>query len=186
MKAIEVFSQNNGDVTKAYYAELNSRGPFGEIATALFRAQKRSSRAKDYKRGKFRRAAYDVKSWSISEVCRLLTDYRDTVGITFGWKQDPRVLFGEKASWVLYVDLPQGQVSFHSPDRGNGPDYKGNWCGEHRSAERIIMFCDSIMNGMRPSQHQSIIAAPQESLPVHDDDVPPWEDRNKLTFPIAK
>lgn len=179
MKAIEVLKQNDGEVTKAYYAELNSRGPFGEIATALFRAQKRSSRAKDYRRGQWRRKAYDVKSWSLGEVCRLLTDYRDTVGITFGWKQDPNVLFGNSASWVLYVDLPQGQVSFHSPDRGSGPDYIGTWCGEHRSAERIVMFCDSIMKTHSLAKPHQEFANSTTPLPVYDDDLPPWEERKK-------
>ena len=72
MTAREVFHQQNGDVTKAYYAELAALGPQGEIAVALFRAQKRSSRAKDYRRGRYRAAAYDVKSWSMRELCRLL------------------------------------------------------------------------------------------------------------------
>lgn len=80
MTAFEVFHQQNGDVTKAYYAELSSCGPLGEIAVALFRAQKRSSRAKDYRRGRWRRAAYDVKEWSISEVCRLLAEHGEKFG----------------------------------------------------------------------------------------------------------
>jgi hypothetical protein len=141
MNAREVLFQNDGDVTKLYYAELSTSGPYGELAVALFRAQKRSSRAKDYRRGKWRRAAYDVKSWSMGEVCRIL---KQLGAFNWGWKQDPQTVFGEEPSWVLYVDLPQGQVSFHSPSRLSGPDYLGDWDGQRMSADRICTFCDYV------------------------------------------
>ena len=140
--AAAVMAQNNGDVTRAYYDALMRCGPMGEIGVALFRAQKRSRRAKEYRRGKYRRAAYDVKEWSLGEVCRLLEKHGD-LGFAWGWKQDPTVLFDGEPSWVLYVDLPRfGQVSFHAPSRGEGPDYPGEWDGQRASAERIIQFCD--------------------------------------------
>lgn len=149
MRALDYLSQNNGEVTKKYYANLSVTGIEGQIAVALFRAQKRSSRAKDYRSGKYRRAAYDVKSWSMGEVCRLLLAHGAELGITFGWKQDTAVVFGEQPSWVLYVDLPkEWQVSFHSPDRMTGPDYAGEWCGEHLSAERICRLCDRVMGNV--------------------------------------
>jgi len=161
MTASGVFHQQNGEVTTAYYARLNQLGPAGQVAVALFRAQKRSSRAKDYRRGRYRRMAYDVKSWSIDEACRLLEKHGDELGIRWGWKEDPTVLFGERASWVLYVDLPvdlislqypgelgagpSGQVSFHSPHRGKGPDYLGAWDGQRASEARILAFCDAVV-----------------------------------------
>jgi len=54
MTALEVFAQNNGEVTQAYYAKLAALGPGGEIAVALFRAQKRSVAAKKYRRSRYR------------------------------------------------------------------------------------------------------------------------------------
>jgi hypothetical protein len=149
MNAREVYDKQDAGLTRKYYAELNSRGPLGQIAVALFRAQKRSSRAKDYRRGRYRSAAYDVKSWSMSEICRLLAEHGDTLGFRWGWKQDSDVRFGEEAAWVLYVDLPErfGQVSFHSPSRGSGPDYPGDWDGQHMSAEHIIRFCNIVYLG---------------------------------------
>jgi len=144
LNASFVFHQQDGEVTKQYYAEMNSRGVSGQIAVALFRAQKRSSRAKDYRRGKYRRAAYDVKQWSMSELCRLLALHGKALGIRWGWKQDPKTVFGEEPSWVLYRELPNGQVSFHSQDRGAGPEYSGDWDGKQLSKERIIAFCDSV------------------------------------------
>jgi len=139
--ALEVFTQNDGDVTKAYYAELAKLGPAGELAVALFRAQKRSSRAKEYRRGKWRRAAYDVKNWSLGEVDRLLTAHAAELGIAWGWKFDPDTPGFE---WVLYVDLPTGQCSFHSSNRLSNKDYSGEWDRRHHSAERIIRFCDAV------------------------------------------
>lgn len=139
MRAAEVFQGTNGDVTKAYYIELNSKGPHGQLATALFRAQKRSTAAKAYKRGKFTRAAYDVKNWSLTEIVRIMQAFN--TGFTWGWKHDPNT---PNFEWVLYVDIPTGQVSFHSHDRLAGPDYAGEWDGQHVCRERIISFCDRI------------------------------------------
>lgn len=145
MTAIEVMAQKSGEVTKAYYDRLNKTGPRGELAVALFRAQKRSDAAKSYRGKRFRRAAYDVKSWSMDQIGKILESHALALGVTWGWKEDPLIRFGDRPSHVLYVDLPEfGQVSFHSPYRGKGPEYQGNWDGQHRSQERIMRFCDSI------------------------------------------
>lgn len=138
MEARFVFNQNNGDVTKAYYADMNSKGVEGELAVALFRAQKRSTAAKRYRGRKHTRSAYDVKNWSLGEVCRILGK---NLGIEWGWKYDAKAVNFE---WVLYMDLPQGQCSFHSPDRLTGPDYTGTWKPAKPSYEVIIEYCDSI------------------------------------------
>lgn len=71
--------------------------------------------------------------------------------MTWGWKQDPKE---DRAKHVLYIDLPQGQVSFHATKRYRGPDYDGEWDGEHKSEERIIAFCDSVLAGSK-SESQS-------------------------------
>lgn len=142
MNAFEVFTQNNGDVTKAYYVEMNGKGAAGQIAVALFRAQKRSTAAKNYRGRRYRQSAYDVKNWSMSEVCRLLSAHASELGITWGWQRDPSTPGFE---WVLYVDLPDhGQCSFHSPSRLQGPDYLGTWSGLHNSAEVILGFCEAV------------------------------------------
>lgn len=162
-KAARVFHQQDGEVTRAYYAELNRLGPSGQFAVALFRAQKRSSAAKRYRGGGFRGAAYDVKTWSMGEICRLAPAHYalaipscrpEDLGELWGWKQDPKVLFGGRgeegeASWVLYVELPHGQASFHSPTRlGSGPDFRGVWDGIRGVGEtRILAFCDLVMFG---------------------------------------
>ena len=143
MTALEVFHQKNGDVTKAYYAHLDSLGLRGQIGTSLFRAQKRSSAAKSYRGGRFRRAAYDVKNWSITEIVRLLYGNEARHGLTWGWKRDPNT---PGYAWVLYVDLPTGQVSFHSAERLSGPDYAGDWDGvRDASVTRILEYCDSLV-----------------------------------------
>lgn len=143
MSAADIFKQNDGEVTKAYYAELNSASLLGQLAVALFRAQKRSTAAKKYRGGKFRHAAYSVKNWSLSEICRIMSLVTH-VGYDFkwGWKRDPNTPGFE---WVLYVDLPVGQCSFHTADRLNGPDYQGEWNPILTSEQSILAFCDSIL-----------------------------------------
>jgi hypothetical protein len=147
-KAAVVYAGSNGEVTRAYYAELEKRGPLGMVAMNLFRAQKCSARAKVYRGRGFKREAYDRKNWSLGLLCTYLGLYGGSKHcadpmIPYGWKRDPNTPGFE---WVLYVDLPQGQVSFHAATRGEGPDYPGEFCGQHLSAERIIDFCDAMFN----------------------------------------
>ena len=168
MNALQVFLQNDGQVTRDYYDRLHACGPLGEVAVALFRAVKRSTAAKRYRRGAHRGAAYEVKSWSIGEVTRLLTAHPE-LNFRWGWKIDPATT---GYPWVLYVDIPRRmalsdisgsalndgcaegveyqQVSFHSPTRGEGPDYPGDWCGDHFSQKRIIELCDRVLPPPKP------------------------------------
>jgi hypothetical protein len=168
MKASDVFSGSDGSLTRAYYARLLLRGPMGIIAMNLFRAQKCSTRAKKYRggiagKGSYRDMAYDRKNYSMRELCKALLEYGEQVKIRFGWKQDPRQ---PHASWVLYVDLPQGQVSFHCTERFAGPDYAGDWDQQRASQIRILRFCDDVFEDigfagavavLRPAEQMTLL-----------------------------
>ena len=166
MDAKFVFEQQDGEVTKAYYAEMNQKGVPGQLAVALFRAHKRSTAAKKYRGGRFRRDAYDVKNWSLSEICRLLARWNaeESGYIEWGWKEDPKTPGFE---WVLYVILPQGMCSFHSASRLEGPDFDGEWDGQHLSKERILAFCDSVADH---PQVEDVVMKPQEKVTTN-----PWD-----------
>ncbi len=146
MNALEVYAGSDGELTRRYYAELQKRGPLGVVAVNLFRAQKCSARAKKYRGGirgvgSYRGMAYERKDWAIQQLCDALVAHGAQLGIRFGWAKDPAQPWHDD---VLYIDLPQGQVSFHSGRRHAGPDYPGQWDGQHVSAERIIAFCDTV------------------------------------------
>lgn len=141
MNPAAIYAGSDAAATKALYAALEAKGPLGLIALNLFRAQKASSRAKVYRRRCHKGAAYDKKEWSLRQLCDVLA--RES-SLTWGWKEDPAQSFHK---WVLYVDLPTGQVSFHAarpltPDR-----YEGEWDGRHLSAERIIRYTDAVLHG---------------------------------------
>lgn len=151
MTAFEIFNGSDAEQTKAFYKTLDDLGPKGKVATALLRAIKCSTRAKAYRKRQWRTDAYDRKQWSMREACKVLVFYGIELGINYGWQQDKNVVFGKAhyditPSWVLYVDLPQGQVSFHDKSRGEGPAYTGKWDGQRGvSVERIIQFCDTVL-----------------------------------------
>lgn len=146
MLALEMYRQQNGEVTKAYYAALNRIGYKGMLAVALFRAQKRSTAAKRYRGRHFKSSAYDVKNWSLGEICRVLKSW--DFGYTWGWKRDPHTPGFE---WVLYVDLPTGQASFHSAQRLEGPNYTGEWRPLPDSLTSILAYCDEVTPKMEES-----------------------------------
>lgn len=146
---IDVYEGSNGETTMALYNRLRAHGPLGEVALNLFRACKNSERAKRYRggngQGSYRKMAYDRKGWSIDNLVTAIT--KDAAGIPFGWGRDPQAIGFES---VLYLDLPDGQVSFHCPARGQGPDYPGVWDGKAGVAPiRICKLIERIFNGQR-------------------------------------
>jgi hypothetical protein len=142
MTAIEIYAGSDGDATKQFYAHLEGYGPRGIVALNLFRASKCSARAKLYRRRRHKASAYDRKNWSLENLVAVLLQHADALGIVWGWKLDPTESFAE---WVLYVELPAGQVSFHSTVRMSGPDYAGEWDRvKDAQAMRVIKFCDRI------------------------------------------
>ncbi len=135
---IRIYQGSNGDATKALYAELERLGPIGAMGVNLFRACKSSERAKEYRGRGHRGAAYDRKQWSIDNLCEVLTAEAGPLGIAWGWGIDDKQDFHRH---VLYVELPTGQVSFHTTSRGKGPDYGKPWDGVRgQSADRICRF----------------------------------------------
>jgi hypothetical protein len=158
MRARTVYDGSDGELTKRYYGELFTHGPLGVIAVNLFRAQKCSARAKRYRGGvrgvgSYRSMAYERKNYSIEQLCEALKDHAKALGMKWGWKRDPLTPGYE---WVLYIDLPNGQVSFHSSGRGMGPEYPGEWDHERKSADRIIAFCDWVSGEDAPVMAPSV------------------------------
>ncbi|WP_025036118.1 hypothetical protein [Bradyrhizobium sp. DOA9] len=133
---LAIYEGSNGDATIALYNDLRELGVAGVVGLELFRAQKASARAKVYRGGGFRGRAYDKKQWAMDNLCRALAEVGS---LRWGWKIDPAQEFHR---WVLYVDLPNGQVSFHTSSRGEGPDYPGDWDGARNiSPQRICRYC---------------------------------------------
>jgi hypothetical protein len=128
IELMQVYTGSNGEATKALYDRLEKLGAAGVIAMNLFRAEKASERAKKYRggngHGSYRGQAYEKKQWSIGLLAVALTMHARELGLTWGWGEDAKQEFHR---WVLYVDLPTGQVSFHTEPRGEGPDYAGQW-----------------------------------------------------------
>ncbi|HLJ26587.1 MAG TPA: hypothetical protein VKY85_07740 [Candidatus Angelobacter sp.] len=170
MNAESIYQGSNGEATAAFYEALRQKGMLGVVAEHLFRAGKCSERAKQYRggirgQGSYRQMAYDKKNWALRELDKSLGALclaSGTSYIPWGWGWDEKT---PGYSWVLYVDLPQGQVSFHTAKRGDGPSYLGQWDGvRNASAARIIAFCQWVYDGHggRP------VAVELEELPVPD------------------
>lgn len=142
-----VYNASSPEETKALYNRLNVRGGIGVIATNLLRACKNSERAKKYRggnsNGSYRKQAYDRKQWSIENLDRELRAHAEAIGIVWGWGRDEKQF---RHDAVLYVELPTGQVSFHTEARGMGPDFTGKWDEVRgQGATRIIKFAVMVL-----------------------------------------
>lgn len=130
-RALEVYGGSDGEATKALYEELIALVPAGLVAMNLFRTLKNSERAKSHRggnaRGSYRQQAYDRKHWSIEQLCKTLRAHSGELGLDWGWAVDP---IKERHRDVIYVDLPTGQISFHTEPRvPDCPNYSFGWDG---------------------------------------------------------
>jgi hypothetical protein len=143
---LQVYRGSDGDATRALYQRLEAIGPAGAIASNLLRACKTSTRAKRYRVRRHRGGAYDVKGWAMGNVCELLLDHGPGLGLVrWGWGEDREQ---PHHRYVLYVELPTGQVSFHAAELGAGPTYPGQWDGVRDvAADRILRFAAGVLDG---------------------------------------
>lgn len=143
---IKIYQGSDGRATGALYAELGKLGQAGIVAVNLFRATKCSERAKVYRGGGYKGAAYDRKAWSINNLCAALTKDAEALGIRWGWSVDAEMkVTGDPHYHVVYCDIPTGQISFHSDVRGEGPNYSGRWDGVRgHGPSRICNWIDRL------------------------------------------
>jgi hypothetical protein len=73
---------------------------------------------------------YGKKDHMLREACRLAAKQDCFV---WGWKVDPDPP-PNGADWVLYFEKDGKQLSFHTFARGAGPDFPGEWDGQHNLA----------------------------------------------------
>lgn len=133
LQAINPFQTTDGDEVIDYCTALCERGLIGGLAVCLFRTQNNSSRAKRNHRS--RSSRYENKNGQILTLCRFLERFAEGLAVDWGWREDDQQAYHRQ---VLYVDTPEGQVSFHTADRLQGPDYEKPWCQKRPSEDRLL------------------------------------------------
>lgn len=142
MRAVDAFKTKNAAETVEFQNKLIVRGEIGQVAFGLFRAQKRSTKAKEF-RGSMRRAAYDGKGEALKYLDSALALWADMLGISWGWRRDPVQAYHDQ---VLYVDLPNGrQCSFHSDRALSDKQFEGEWIKGKPVFESVLEFADHVM-----------------------------------------
>lgn len=137
-----VYGGSDGTATSELFRKLERLGRAGVLAVNLFRAHKNSSRAKVYRGRGYKDAAYDRKQWAMGNLVAALE--QQDPPIEWGWGHDESQ---PHHKWVLYVDTPRGQVSFHTAQRGAGPDYPKQWDGvRDAGAQRICSWIVDLLD----------------------------------------
>lgn len=155
MTARQVLASSCAADTRDFKKRLTQCGPEGILASLLFSAYKTSSRAKQYRGGircssgriSFRDLSYDRKAEHLNKLAEFLSQHESLVK-GWGWGTDPDNV---DARYVLYIDLPGGQVSFHSCKKYTRQVYPGQWDGQNASEQRILAFCDQLLKKPRAS-----------------------------------
>jgi hypothetical protein len=150
MTAADILTTSDGADTRSFSKRLRANGPLGVLGYLLLAAYKASSRAKEYRGGierggsrvSFSDLSYERKDKQLAELAEFLSENPE-LNVRWGWGRDNNV----DACHVLYVDLPEGQVSFHSRRKHKGPLYPGTWDGMRDTEARIVRFCDQLLAG---------------------------------------
>jgi hypothetical protein len=138
--------------TRWILRQLTACGPLGQVAAELVRIQKAGTQAGVYRGtaasgNSFRELALRRKREHLLKLVGLLGSMRPAP--SWGWANDP---LQPQARWVLCLDLPTGQVSFHSSERFEGPDYTRRRESDVSPREhRILAFCDALLSGTLPA-----------------------------------
>lgn len=141
--------------------QLRLHGRVGMIGAALLNCQKESSNAKKHLKGhagaiqsrRLSRERYQQKHQAMAALQVHLKEYQT---FNWGWAPDPNPS-KSSAVHVLYVDLPTGQVGFHSTQMlgRNAKVYTGQWDGQNKNMERIFKFCEDILNRKITNESQT-------------------------------
>lgn len=141
---LEAFNASDQEKTTVFQDELMCRGRTeGQLAFGLFRAQKRSSRAKEYRRRSHKQNSYAGKAEALKYVDAVLSSWGDELDVNWGWRVDPRQAFHKH---VLYVDFGSGyQCSFHSEVRYSEREFDGKWDSSSSSTRTVLEYCDQVV-----------------------------------------
>lgn len=151
-----IYNGSDAQATIGLYAELEALGQAGSIAVNLLRAAKKSGAAKRYRGSRYKRASYGGKGWALEQAVTFLSERPLEPPIAWGWGIDTKLKQGgDPHYYVLYVDLPTGQVSFHTDVLLGGPTYAGQWDGARgASPERICRWAAMLLGDESVLQNQ--------------------------------
>lgn len=155
-----VMDRRDSEQTMDFVTALSMRGSEGALAVSLFQDQYASMKAKTYRRRSHTSSTYDRKNVALDRLghwCGIILEDGQ-----WGWKRDKNM---PSFPWVLYVEIPTGQASFHTKERRTGPRYRKEWDGERTSRERICRWCDQVMN-LPPSNMLVMPFGKHACLPV--------------------
>lgn len=148
LRAIDAFNTMDMETTTQYQNDLFCRGVEGQLAFGLFRAQKRSTKAKGYRRGQHRHNSYAAKNEALQYVDAVLSRWGHDLELEWGWQTDPQQSMHRE---VLYVDFRGGyQCSFHSEVRHSSKQFPFQWDNMASSLNTVIEFCDQIILQNQP------------------------------------
>lgn len=179
-----VYRGSDGTATAELYRRLGELGDAGVVAVNLFRACKSSERAKVYTRGRFVGAAYDRKEFSLDNLTRILSERGHRLGLTWGWARDANAQHAHP--WVLYVDVPTGQVSFHTGMRGAGPGYDKPWDRQVGTAPaRICSWCAQLFESPPDPTRPTTAEILSRAVAAIADEMETEELRRMVSTPLA-
>jgi len=146
--ALEAFETRSRDKTVEFQNDLLCRGRAGQLAFGLFRAQKRSTLAKTYRRHNDRQSSYDGKNEALQYLDAVLSRWGAAMKIEWGWQVDRKT---EVHQHVLYVQLTdKRQCSFHSGKCYSEKAFPDQWIPKPPVVDTVLWYCDAVLARVEP------------------------------------
>lgn len=146
----EAFHASDAQSSRRLCRDLDTKGPMGQLASLLFKAEKAYRQMKSYQgtapvsRRPYRNYSQDRMREMLAKAVRLLDAHAKAMGVTWSWRRDDK---SGSSIWVLSIDLPTGKVIYRLPYRQAGPDCESSLEDDARNSDLVTEFCAAVLDG---------------------------------------
>ena len=144
------FCMSDAPLSRSLCRDLDSKGPIGQLASLLFKAEKAAMQAKSYV-GKapvsgrpYRNYSQDRMREMLAKAVSLLDAHAVAMGVTWGWSRNDAP---GKPPWILCIDLPTGQVTYRVQERHLEAACELESENELLNSSLITKFCAGVLKG---------------------------------------
>ena len=147
----EAFHASNAPMSRQLCKELESKGPIGQLAALLFKAEKARKQAKSYlgrapvSGRPYRGYSYDRMREMLAKAILLLEAHAVAMGMPWSWHREdkPGAPF-----WSLTIDLPTGRVAYRMPYLYAEPEYYSGVEDDAENSDQVTEFCAGVLDGL--------------------------------------
>ena len=147
----ETFHASNAPMSRQLCKELESKGPIGQLAAMLFKAEKANMQAKSYlgrspvSGRPYRGYSFDRMREMLAKAIRLLDAHAKAMGTPWSWHREDKP---GGPFWSLTIDLPTGRVAYRMPYLYAETESNSGVEDDAENSDQVTEFCAGVLDGL--------------------------------------